>query len=601
MVLSGVYIATAAPDLTLWDAPELATAAHTLGIPHPPGTPLWVLLGRVAALVFNAAIPARAITMLSVACTALAGGLSAWLLTRWVGMRAAIAGAVMAGTMYSVWNNATETEVYAVSLLWSVLLLTVGVHAGDDGVADATRRRARGVLVYGAALTLSLHLSALVVLPAAIVMAWRGPRLQWREVIGWLFLVLLGLSTVAVLPLLSANAPALDSGHPTTFSALLSVLRREQYAVAGLWPRTAPYWLQLGNVVQWLDWQVAFGTHPRPTPSPARTLLTLGWAVLGLGGLYALTRVAKRPAYAFGVLLLCGTAGVATWLNMRAGPSFGVGILPEGALHEARERDYFFVLGFWGWGLLAGIGATALADALGRRLARGGTEVRRPVVAFCAAIPLLLAIVPARLNWPVVDRRQEPVASIPRVYGRLLLESVPDGALLVAGGDNDTFPLWYLQQVEALRPDVRIVTVPLLPARWYREALVREGLLDPPVAAKWRSFGATLRSLMLHAQQQRRPVRVSAMVDRPSRAALDPGAGWALEGLVYAPSHLLEAGSTGLDLASMRRMAERTPPSVLAALPVGVDPAVRHVQQVLRCSAVRELSDSLLVSWCHAF
>jgi hypothetical protein len=599
MVLSGVYVATAAPDLTLWDAPEFATAAHTLGIPHPPGTPLWVLLGRVSALVFTGAIPSRAITMLSVVSTALAGGLSAWLMTRWVGVRAAIAGAVMAGTMFSVWNNATETEVYATSLLWSVLLLTVGAMAGDDRTAEPMRRRLRGVLAYLAPLSIALHLSALVVMPAVIWLAWRRPRPSWRDLLGWSLLALLGLSAVAILPFLASRAPVLDSGHPVTLDALLAVLRREQYAVAGLWPRMTPYWLQLGNVAQWLDWQVAFGAHPSPAPSLVRTLFTVVWAGLAGLGLFTLSRTARRPAWALGILLVCGTAGVATWLNMRAGPSFGAGVLPQDAIHEARERDYFFVLGFWGWGLLAGVGAVAVGEALAKGIRTKQARWTRPALAGIAALPLLIAAVPTLINWRVVDRRREPMASLPRVYGRLLLESVPPDGVLVAGGDNDTFPLWYLQQVEMLRPDVRIVTVPLLPARWYRDELAAAGLLATFVAERWTSSDLTLRSVMLHAEQQRRSIRVSTMVDRRSRVALDPTMGWALEGLVYSPTRLLEPGSTGLDLVSMQRTIDRTPPSALAALPRGVDPAIRHLQQLLRCSQVRTHHDDLLVSWCH--
>ena len=77
MVLLATYLATSAPDLTFWDASELATAAHTLGIPHPPGTPLWVLLAKVSAMLFSSTAPPRAVTLLSVWASALAGGVGA--------------------------------------------------------------------------------------------------------------------------------------------------------------------------------------------------------------------------------------------------------------------------------------------------------------------------------------------------------------------------------------------------------------------------------------------------------------------------------------------------------------------------------------------
>ena len=111
MVLLATYLGTAAPDLTFWDASEFVTAAQTLGVPHPPGTPLWVLMGHLAALAFREAGPARAVTLLSVLASALAGGLGAAMATRWIGARGAVASAVGAGVMLSVWNNATEAEV----------------------------------------------------------------------------------------------------------------------------------------------------------------------------------------------------------------------------------------------------------------------------------------------------------------------------------------------------------------------------------------------------------------------------------------------------------------------------------------------------------
>ena len=62
VVLFSAYLATAAPDLTFWDASELVTAARTRGIPHPPGTPLWVLMAHLAGTVFANTGPARAVT-----------------------------------------------------------------------------------------------------------------------------------------------------------------------------------------------------------------------------------------------------------------------------------------------------------------------------------------------------------------------------------------------------------------------------------------------------------------------------------------------------------------------------------------------------------
>ncbi len=591
-----LYLVTAAPDLTFWDAPEFITAAQTLGIPHPPGTPLWTLLGKLSAQIFSNVGPVRAVTMLSVIASALVGGAGAMMATRWVGMHGAVAAAVSAGGMMSVWSNATETEVYAVALLLSVCMLCCGERAGRLGVRDEERSRWRALLVLLAALAVPLHLSALVALPAAVAFAWRGKRPSIGDIAVWCALAALALSAVAVLAFRAAHDPTLDSGHPVTLRALIAVLRREQFDVPGLWPRTAPLWLQIGNFFEWADWQVAFGVHPVAPPSWTRTPLTLLWTWCGAVGLRAVWRHEARAGRALAILLVSATLGVVVWLNMRAGPSFGVGILAPGAAHEARERDYFFVLGFWCWGLLAGTGIAAMAQQLGARVSR--RSPRAAVIVASAA--LAAAAVPVVANAPAANRGVEPLSSLPRVYARLLLEAVPVNGVLFAAGDNDTFPLWYLQQVEAFRTDVTIVTVPLLGASWYREQLHRRrALLPASYVTAWPGLEPVLRSIAAAAGARGRPYRVSTLLSARDRRRIDPASGWALEGLVYAPASVLGAGVVGIDRAALAEWRERVPPSALAPLGRGVDGAGEQVQALLRCTRVTSPQDSLLVSGCN--
>lgn len=589
MILLATYLSTAAPDLTFWDASELITAAKTLGIPHPPGTPLWVLLGHISALIFHDAGPARSVTMLSVVAGALTGGVGALMATRWIGARGAVAAAVCAGTMMSVWNNATEAEVYAVALLCAVGLLAAGERAGRHDASNETRARWRGVMAFLVGLALPLHLSVLVALPAAIVFAWRGSWPRIAEVASWCALFFLGLSAAAILPLLSSHGPQLDSGHPVTLAATLEVLQRKQYAVAGLWPRMAPLWLQLGNMFEWADWQVAYGLHPLAPPAWDRTALSIVWVWLAALGIRALWRHDARVGRAVLVLLVSGTVGVVLWLNMRAGPSYAVELLPHGTVHEARERDYFLVLGFWAWGLCAGAGLAAIAQQLAKRLPA-------PI----AMLPFAFAMVPLIANREVADRTREPVSTLPRVYARLLLESVPANGVLYTAGDNDSFPLWYLQQVEQVRPDVLVITVPLLGARWYRAELASRHALLPDVAVDtWLGFSALLHSSSMRAGLARRPVRVSVLLSATERRWIEPSAAWALEGLVYAPTFDLPAGEVGLLPVALIKSADRIPRSALAPLPKGADPAAEQIQGLLRCASVRAVTDTLLVGTCN--
>src|SRR5207302_2649338 len=112
---------------------------------------------------------------------------------------------------------------------------------------------------------------------------------------------------------------------------------------------------------EYADWQSALSLGPTVIPTVQRIVVSLLFAGLAVVGAAAHRRSNRRSWRAMLVLFACGSLGVTLYLNLRASPSFGWGILPAGAVREARERDYFFVLGFWTAGLWAGIGAVTLA------------------------------------------------------------------------------------------------------------------------------------------------------------------------------------------------------------------------------------------------
>jgi hypothetical protein len=157
-----------------------------------------------------------------------------------------------------------------------------------------------------------------------------------------------------------------------------------------------------------------------------------------------------------------------------------------------------------------------------------------------------------------------------------------------------------LQQVESYRTDVTVVTVPLLGAQWFRSELQRRhGLLREPSVATWQGVEAVARAIVFNGGARGRPYRVSALLEARDRIRLDPSMGWALQGLVYAPSTVLARGSTGLDRAALATWRARVPPSALGPLPHGIDGAGQQVQGLLRCTRVTDVADTLLVSHCN--
>jgi hypothetical protein len=551
-----VYAATLAPSVTFWDAGEFIAAAKSLGIAHPPGTPLFVIGLNTWATLLGFVPFARATNLFSAVCTASAVAVTVIWLARARGegpVAASVAAGISAGAMSSVWQNATETEVYAASLV-----LAIGTVAAADLAGRSGKRRWLFFVVYLMALAVPLHMSALVAAPVAVYLVGRreGAPFDWGRasiVLGAavaaagvgrvsLVLVLVGLALVVagivrddpvgvrrmrlgvvivgvaliafsallILPLRAAHDPMINQGNPRTLAQLAYVVSRRQYDVQGLWPREAPFWLQLANWFEYADWQFALSLGPTVIPTVARVLATIGFAGLGILGARSQYKANRRTWSAVALLFLCGSLGVIVYLNLKAGRSFGWSFIPDDDRHEARDRDYFFVLGFWAWGIWAGLGAVRLSRWL-----------RLPPWAGVA-----LAALPVALNWSAVTRREEPEASMAGELARALLEPLPPRTVLFVAGDNDTYPLWYAQVVEGMRRDVTVVTLPLLGAQWYAAEMRRRWGLGLGAAGLPERVAPALAT---SAELQGRPVAVALTVDIDDRNHL--GNTWKVIGL----------------------------------------------------------------------
>ncbi|MEO7040312.1 MAG: DUF2723 domain-containing protein [Gemmatimonadaceae bacterium] len=612
---------TLAPGLTMWDAGEFIAAVRTFGIPHQPGTPLYVMLARTWTLAMPFASTALATNLFSAVCTAAAGGLLALFIARILDSRAmAIAGALCAGGMFTVWSSATETEVYASVLLLVMLTLLAAERAGRGGDG-----RWRAVTAYALVLAVPLHLGALVAAPAAVLLVAEredgsfdgrsGARLAavvlcaaglglasvsvtaagalaiaiivmldvrdahaTRETFATLACALLAISALAVLVVRARFDPWLNEGAPANLRALWEVIGRRQYGAGGMWPRQAPLWAQVANWFEYADWQVALGASNGVAPSWWRTPVTLAFAALGIVGSRAHLRTHARSWRALATLFVCASAGLIVYLNFKAGASFGFGVLADSAPHEVRDRDYFFVLSFWVWGAWAGIGAVALACRLGAQWI--------PVGVLAAAAPLAL-------NAPAADRRGEPERSVAIQIARALLASAPSDAVLVTGGDNDSFPAWYAQAVEGVRPDVTVVVAPLLGTRWYRAQLARrDSLVAPADVDPTRSSAAMIAAVARLARARGRPVVASLMTPVETRDAI--GGLTVARGLLFAEATAPESPTVvklggeapSSDTLIAREMVRDFPLASFtprSGEETGIDPAAETFLAYLRC------------------
>lgn len=508
VALAGVYWLTLAPGVTLWDSGEFLAAAKTLGVPHPAGSPLYILVAKCWSMALAPVFGfARAVNLLSAAATAAACGTIAYLFSKWTGDAVAgVCAGLVSGAMSTIWLSATETEVYGPAFLLGCILVLAADRAGRTGDS-----RWALLSVYLAGLAWVLHLSALVVvLPAAMLIfserdgtfalprgrrsndGRRARQSPARLALLGLPLMLLGASCVVFLLIRARHDPAINQGNPSTLPALWDVVTRQQYGVRSFWPRSAPLYLQIGNLFEYSDWQLALGLSSDPGPSRWRTAVTVLFAALAIFGGYQHRKIDRRSWRAWLALMLVGSLGVILYLNMKTGPSFGAGLISPAIGHEARERDYFFYFAFAAWAGWAGLGIARLAKRLPAAL---------------ALAPLMVAALPIALNWSAVDRSRRVEDAGARDTALRIISPLPPNAVMLAAGDNDTYPLWYLQQVEGVRRDVTVVTIPLLSAAWYRAELARRhGLLDADAALEWNGKGTVLQSVKDHAAARGRTV-----------------------------------------------------------------------------------------------
>ncbi len=501
LAVFGLYALTLAPTTALWDASEYVTTAHILGIPHPPGNPLFVVLGRVWIFLLEpTGLPVAVRVNLLAAATSAGAAFFYFLVahrlvTPVVGSeRAALVGAAAAvllgGTAYTVWNQSTVNEkVYTLSVLVIAAVSWLAVRWRDrrDDPASARYLLVAGYLVV---LGSTNHLMSVLPLPAmglfvlATAPAALLDRRLWSRAVP---LILLALSFNLFLPVRAAQDPVINEGDPTcepldqnvggiTSSLLLDNhlwrvadsscealsynLAREQYRKPPVTERMAPFSDQLLNWYQYFDWQWARGLDPSELPGTARTPLTLLFLLLGGLGFWALGRTDKGATVYLGTLAVTLTVGLVYYLNFKYGYSLAPEIMDR-ALHEVRERDYFFIAGFGLWGVMAGLGLTWVWVVLGS-LSRGGRGLAM------AAPVFLVALFPLVLNWRWASRADDYAA---RDWAYDFLVAAEPYAILFTNGDNDTFPLWYLQEVEGIRKDVTVIVGQYLFTDWYPRQL----------------------------------------------------------------------------------------------------------------------------------
>jgi len=528
LVLIG-YVTTLAPTVTLWDAGEFITASKVLGVPHPPGTPLFVLVGHVWGAVMPIGSYAWRLNLMS-ACFSAAGAGCLFLVAHrllqdeapWLRLGGAAAAAILSAFTFTGWQNSNETEVYTFAT-FSIAAICWLCLRWRDVRATARAPHILLLIIYIAALSVGNHLLALLAGPAVSLFMLHTLRtlpaaepadrqMEWAEwgavTALWFLLVAVGLGSTTLLILggvaLAAAAawclvtgsrafplvaigiaavgvsiygflyiraglhPVLNEADPETWKNLVAVIRREQFGSRGLldnpmfFPgpdnpgRTlAMFGQQLLSYFNYYSWQWA-----RALPPVVMVTVALIFATLGSLGFWFISRRDRGITWLLGVLWLVTGIGLVVYMNFKAGFSIFWNLYPSMDQHEVRERDYFFVVSFQVWGMFAAFGLVGLLRV-----------VSRPVVLRVgAAAAALIVVLPFAANFTAATRRGAD-AMVARDFAFNLVQSVEPYGVLFTYGDNDTFPVWYLQEVEGVRQDVTLINLSLANLDWYLSQL----------------------------------------------------------------------------------------------------------------------------------
>ena len=188
--------------------------------------------------------------------------------------------------------------------------------------------------------------------------------------------------------------------------------------------------------------------------------------ILGIIGIAYQLNLRKKGKQSFSIVfLLFFMTGLAIVLYLNQTP------------YEPRERDYAYAGSFYAFAIWTGIGVAGISRYLRKYIKN--TTLTATVVSLIA---LIVPIQMASQNWDDHDRSGRTLA---RDTGMNYLSCVEPNAILFTNGDNDTYPLWYVQETEGFRTDVRVTNLSFMQTEWYVDQMLNQSYESTPLPIQW--------------------------------------------------------------------------------------------------------------------
>ncbi|OGB67073.1 MAG: hypothetical protein A2Y94_10695 [Caldithrix sp. RBG_13_44_9] len=530
-----VYYLTIAPTTSFWDCGEFIACSYRLAVPHPPGAPLYLLVGRIFSMLPIFADIAKRVNLISTLSSAFTVMFLYLIIvimiknylrsekndtSRYIPYLGAMIGSLTFAFTTSFWFNAVEAEVYAASMLFTSLVVWLimlwsekSTEVGNEKylllimylVGLATGVHLLNVLalpmvfliiyykkypvntttfiyltLIGALLTgliypglvqgipnlakiagfFGLFLSILVLIIALWYLINRGKHLASLLLMS-ILLVVLGYSTYATIYIRSNLNPNIDENDPETIEEFISYMNREQYGehtldrakILAESPNGKRYrstWDFFWNyqVQKMYNRYFLWNFMGKDDSSDSFSWTKYLMIPLLLGLLGAWYQFYKDWKYGLAVAALFFMTGLAIILYLNQ---------PD---PQPRERDYSYVGSFFAFSIWIGIGAAAIMEWFTKKFQAGN------VITFSVA-GFLFFFSPIQVMMQNYDSQDRSGNYVAWDYSYNMLVSCERNGILYTNGDNDTFPLWYLQEVEYIRTDLRVANLSLLNTNWY--------------------------------------------------------------------------------------------------------------------------------------
>ncbi|MDW7682008.1 MAG: DUF2723 domain-containing protein, partial [bacterium] len=509
---------TIAPTTSFWDCGEFIATAHILGIPHPPGTPFYLLLGRIFSIIPFATDIGLRVNVVSALSTGLTIMFTYLIIVRLINIfrgnpkdtidRIAIYGGAIIGSLTfaftdSLWFNAVEAEVYAISMFFTALvvwLILVWYEKADSAASDKYIL----LIAYAIGLVIGVHLLSILALPAIFLVIYfrKTEKIELKSFT--IFALVAGLIFFAIYPGMVKKLPNLllqvRNSFGVEFTAIIVIAaigvlfyaikvafnKKRRYGFLLLVsflmimigvstyamiyirsnlnpeidennPETLENLVSYLNREQYGEWSIVERRAPLWEYQIKKMYIRyFGWQFIGVGQtLGEDDRIVETVSLhgLLGIPFIFGLLGMVyhfrrDWrhasfiatLFLITGLAIVIYLNQEDP--QPRERDYVFTGSFMAFAIWIGIGAYAVMDYIKQLSQKYKPSFRVAATAIIAVI--LLFIMPINLlsfNYESHDRTGNYVA---HDYSHNLLESCEPNAILFTNGDNDTFPLWYL-------------------------------------------------------------------------------------------------------------------------------------------------------------